>query len=64
MAALSRLASHTSVCLRSFAAALLRFLFPSCYEEDKYRPERHYMRGPGPKWRTKHLSNNASSHKS
>jgi len=20
-----------------------------------YRPERHYMRGPGPKWREKHL---------
>jgi hypothetical protein len=22
---------------------------------DPYRPERHYMRGPGPKWRAKHL---------
>jgi hypothetical protein len=21
-----------------------------------YRPERHYMRGPGPAWRAKHLS--------
>ncbi|WP_202639370.1 hypothetical protein [Bradyrhizobium sp. CCBAU 051011] len=21
---------------------------------DSYRPERHYMRGPAPKWRTKH----------
>lgn len=21
----------------------------------KYHPERHYMRGPGPKWREKHL---------
>ena len=21
-----------------------------------YRPEKHYMRGPGPKWRTKHGS--------
>jgi hypothetical protein len=20
---------------------------------DAYRPERHYMRGPGPKWRAK-----------
>jgi hypothetical protein len=20
----------------------------------RYRPERHYMRGPGPKWREKH----------
>ncbi|MFL6799198.1 MAG: hypothetical protein ACJ8F3_17495 [Xanthobacteraceae bacterium] len=22
---------------------------------DPYRPELHYMRGPGPKWRAKHL---------
>ena len=21
---------------------------------DPYRPEKHYMRGPGPKWREKH----------
>ena len=21
---------------------------------DRYHPERHYMRGPGPKWREKH----------
>ena len=21
---------------------------------NSYRPERHYMRGPGPKWRAKH----------
>ena len=23
---------------------------------DGYRPERHYMRGPGPKWHAKHGS--------
>jgi hypothetical protein len=23
-------------------------------EADRYRPEAHYMRGPGPKWRAKH----------
>ena len=23
---------------------------------DPYRPELHYMRGPGPKWREKHLA--------
>jgi hypothetical protein len=23
---------------------------------DPYRPELHYMRGPGPKWRAKHTS--------
>ena len=21
---------------------------------DSYRPEQHYMRGPGPRWRSKH----------
>lgn len=26
---------------------------------DPYRPERHYMRGPGPKWREKHQSTRA-----
>jgi hypothetical protein len=26
---------------------------------DPYRPELHYMRGPGPKWREKHLHNTA-----
>ena len=35
---------------RSFLAkSLLRALTSS------YRPERHYMRGPGLKWRAKHL---------
>jgi len=29
-------------------ALALRSLF------DPYRPERHYMRGPGPKWHAKH----------
>ena len=28
--------------------ALTKMLF------DDYRPERHYMRGPGPKWHEKH----------
>jgi hypothetical protein len=23
---------------------------------DRYRPEAHYMRGPGPKWHAKHVS--------
>ena len=26
---------------------------------DSYRPERHYMRGPGPKWRAKHRAGTA-----
>jgi hypothetical protein len=36
-------------CWRSFLAAIL----------NPYRPELHYMRGPGPKWRTKHGSQRA-----
>jgi hypothetical protein len=27
----------------------------------KYRPEDHYMRGPGPRWREKHLLDRASA---
>jgi len=27
----------------------------------KYRPEDHYMRGPGPKWREKHRMDRASA---
>ena len=26
---------------------------------DSYRPERHYMRGPGPKWHAKHSAGTA-----
>ncbi|HEX8027053.1 MAG TPA: hypothetical protein VF491_01255 [Vicinamibacterales bacterium] len=28
---------------------------------DPYRPELHYMRGPGPRWRAKHLVHAASA---
>jgi hypothetical protein len=34
------------------AARRWRWLTASLF--DPYRPERHYMRGPGPKWREKH----------
>jgi hypothetical protein len=36
------------VALREVRRALTRGLF------DTYRPEKHYMRGPGPKWQEKH----------
>ena len=43
--------------LRHPLSALLTFLFPFWYRPDrKYFPEEHYMRGPGPKWREKHLA--------
>ncbi len=28
---------------------------------DPYRPERHYMRGPGPKWHAKHTASFAAA---
>jgi hypothetical protein len=64
MAILSRLAADVGSLLRKVTSAVLWFLFPSWYDADrKYWPEKHYMRGPGPKWRAKHLSNGASSRK-
>jgi hypothetical protein len=48
--AIAGLASLIHVAL----TALLTFLFPDWYGPNKkYRPEQHYMRGPGPKWRAK-----------
>jgi hypothetical protein len=42
--------------------ALLKFLFPAWYGPSAtYRPENHYMRGPGPKWRAKHLRDSVTS---
>jgi hypothetical protein len=37
-------------------AWLMAAIFSSWHERHSasYRPERHYMRGPGPKWREKH----------
>jgi hypothetical protein len=29
---------------------------------DTYRPERHYMRGPGPAWRARHAAHSAPGH--
>ena len=44
----SRLA-HALIALRKTFKSML----------DPYRPELHYMRGPGPKWREKHGGTNA-----
>ena len=38
--------------LRASFAATLRVFAHDLF--DDYRPELHYMRGPGPKWREKH----------
>jgi len=55
----SRLATRqvSSRRLHSFAGlgrTLIKDLF------DPYRPELHYMRGPGPKWRQKHARASAA----
>lgn len=43
---------------------LLTFLFPFWYGPNrKYFPEEHYMRGPGPKWREKHLAESRSTNR-
>jgi hypothetical protein len=60
-----QLASITSVVastLRGTISALLTFLGPSWDgPQRKYRPEDHYMRGPGPKSRAKRFLDGASA---
>ncbi len=54
MRQLSFTASVLVSLLRSAVSSLLTFLSPSWDGPvRKYHPERHYMRGPGPKWREK-----------
>ncbi len=43
---------------RGKAVAELRRVLKDLF--DPYRPELHYMRGPGPKWREKHGSPSAA----
>ena len=48
--------------LGSAIVALVRFLGTSWDgQARRYRPEDHYMRGPGPKWREKHFVDHASA---
>jgi hypothetical protein len=37
------------------ARAVAGFIRTSFDGPVRYRPEEHYMRGPGPKWREKHM---------
>jgi hypothetical protein len=48
------LALHCFLTLHSCAFSMWRWLRTSLF--DTYRPELHYMRGPGPKWREKHAA--------
>jgi hypothetical protein len=45
-------ANHASGRVLGATARRWRRLTTSLF--DPYRPELHYMRGPGPKWRAKH----------
>ena len=54
MARLNRRSATQDSCLDAIAAACAEFVLAFKAYFDPYRPERHYMRGPGPKWRAKH----------
>ena len=49
--ALSDLARKVAVSASDFASVVRNLILDV---RDSYRPELHYMRGPGPKWRAKH----------
>jgi hypothetical protein len=44
-------------CLDRFVTRWQRLIARAC---DSYRPERHYMRGPGPKWYAKKRTESAA----
>jgi hypothetical protein len=48
---LSGFARKTAVSASDFASVVHNLIMDV---RDSYRPELHYMRGPGPKWRAKH----------
>jgi hypothetical protein len=48
--------SVVATVLRSLLAGWQRF---GALMADPYRPERHYMRGPGPKWQEKYRNGSA-----
>lgn len=49
--AISDVAHKSADAVNEFASVLIRLFLDV---RDSYRPELHYMRGPGPKWRAKH----------
>jgi hypothetical protein len=54
MARQSKTDARQDSCLDAIAAARAEFALAFKALFDPYRPERHYMRGPGPKWHAKH----------
>jgi hypothetical protein len=62
MRQLSSTASVLVSRLRNAFGAVVTFLGPSWDGHGRrYRPEDHYMRGPGPKWREKHFRDRTSA---
>jgi hypothetical protein len=62
MRASSSSSTAIAVLLRSAAESLFKFLAWIGKEPvTVYRPEAHYMRGPGPAWRAKHLQGQVAS---
>jgi hypothetical protein len=51
---LLRSATRSPVGIRTLAGELWHVALQAML--DPYRPELHYMRGPGPKWQEKHRS--------
>ena len=47
--------------LRAFRSLVSLFDLSGDRPGKRYHPEDHYMRGPGPKWREKHLLDRASA---
>ena len=50
--AVSDVAGKTAKTVSDFAGAVRNLVMDI---RDSYRPELHYMRGPGPKWRARHM---------
>ena len=48
---LSGFARKSAESVSDFASVVRNLILDVC---ESYRPEVHYMRGPGPKWRAKH----------
>jgi hypothetical protein len=53
---LSKLTADIDVSAASLVRVVETWLALKKWFSDPYRPELHYMRGPGPKWREKHGS--------
>jgi hypothetical protein len=54
MARLRKKSAAQDSCLDAIAAACTELVLAFNALFDPYRPERHYMRGPGPKWHARH----------